>query len=55
MNIIQTVNQEIEVIEGVSYVDLLNVGEVMAYLEIPKIDVELPIYHGTSDAVLQRG
>ena len=49
------VNQEIETIEGVSYVDLLNVGEIMAYLKIPKIDVELPIYHGTSDAVLQRG
>ena len=49
------VNQETEVVEGISYFDLLNVGEVMAYLKIPKIDVELPIYHGTSDAVLQRG
>lgn len=49
------VNQEAEVIEGVSYVDLLNVGEIMAYLKIPKINVNLPIYHGTSDAVLQRG
>ena len=49
------VNQEVDAIEGLSYVDLLNVGDVMAYLKIPKIDVELPIYHGTSDAVLQRG
>lgn len=49
------VTQETEVIEGVSYVDLLNVGEIMAYLKIPKISVNLPIYHGTSDAVLQRG
>ncbi len=30
-----------------------NGSEVMAYLEIPKIDVYLPIYHGTSDEVLQ--
>lgn len=44
-----------EEVEGVSYVDLLNIGEVMAYLEIPKIKVKLPIYHGTSDAVLERG
>ncbi len=28
---------------------------VMGYLEIPKIHVNLPIYHGTSEAVLQTG
>ena len=27
----------------------------MGYVEIPKIDVNLPIYHGTSEEVLQRG
>lgn len=27
----------------------------MGYLEIPKIDVALPIYHGTTDEVLSRG
>lgn len=26
---------------------------VMGYIKIPKIDVELPVYHGTDDAVLQ--
>ena len=26
---------------------------VMGYVEIPKIDVTLPIYHGVSDSVLQ--
>lgn len=26
---------------------------IMGYIEIPKINVELPIYHGTSDGVLQ--
>ncbi|MFB0958988.1 MAG: class C sortase [Clostridiaceae bacterium] len=40
---------------GISYMDMLNIGEVMAYLEIPDIDVYLPIYHGTSDDVLNNG
>ncbi|KEK24388.1 class C sortase [Bacillus gaemokensis] len=38
-----------------SYIDVLNLGEVMGYVEIPKIDVKLPIYHGTSEEVLSRG
>ena len=39
------------------YESLLSVDgtEVIGYLEIDKIDVELPIYHGTSSAVLQVG
>jgi sortase A len=40
---------------GISYMDMLNIGEVMGYLEIPEIDVYLPIYHGTSDDVLSTG
>ncbi len=37
------------------YEKLLNVGKsgVMAVIRIPAIDVNLPIYHGTSEAVLQ--
>lgn len=37
------------------YESLLNVGGdgVMGYIEIPIIDVHLPIYHGTEDSVLQ--
>lgn len=37
------------------YESLLNVGGtgIMGYLEIPSIDVKLPIYHGTDHAVLQ--
>ena len=27
----------------------------MGYVEIPKINVKLPIYHGTSEDVLSRG
>ena len=33
---------------------MLNVG-VMGYVEIPKINVKLPIYYGTSEDVLSRG
>lgn len=39
------------------YPELLNLFGTgsMGYIEIPVLDVTLPIYHGTSDAVLQRG
>lgn len=37
------------------YYNLLNVGETMGSLEIPKINVDLPIYHGASDDVLRDG
>ena len=37
------------------YARVLNVSSngIMAYIEIPAIDVHLPIYHGTDEAVLQ--
>ncbi len=35
-----------------SILDVTGTG-IMGYISIPKIDVELPIYHGTDDAVLQ--
>ncbi len=38
-----------------SYLDLIDVGSALGYITIPKIDVNLPIYEGTSDAVLSRG
>lgn len=38
-----------------NYEEVLNVDGVMGYLEIPKIDLKLPIYHGTSEEVLQKG
>ena len=39
------------------YDALLNVDEtgIMGYLEIPALEVTLPIYHGTDDSVLQVG
>ena len=40
-----------------NYEDVLNINGdgVMGYVEIPKIDVYLPIYHGTSEEVLAEG
>lgn len=37
------------------YKENLNISGngIMGYIEIPSIDVELPVYHGTSDRVLQ--
>ena len=40
-----------------NYKEVLNITDdgIMAYIEIPKISVYLPIYHGTSEAVLEKG
>ena len=40
-----------------NYKEVLNIAGdgVMAYIEIPKIKVHLPIYHGTSSEVLEKG
>ncbi len=40
-----------------NYNDQLKFGnsEVMARIEIPKIDVDLPVYHGTSEEILRIG
>lgn len=43
--------------EGVlEYEEILNFGKgMMGYIEIPKIEVYLPIYHGVSEEVLSKG
>ena len=42
--------------EDVEYEKTLNMGEgIMGSIEIPAIDVNLPIYHGTSQEVLEKG
>lgn len=41
--------------DGQSYLDLLGIGSSIGYITIPKIDVNLPIYNGTSANVLQKG
>jgi len=38
-----------------NYTQVLNVAGIMGYLEIPRIGVYLPIYHGTSETVLRKG
>ena len=38
-----------------NYLECLNIGGIMGYIEIPKIGVRLPIYHGTNEDVLQQG
>ncbi len=43
--------------DGIAYTDILNAAQngVMGYVEIPDIQVLLPIYHGTGDDVLANG
>ncbi|WP_243238225.1 class C sortase [Ruminococcus hominis] len=47
----------VEETEERKYEELLNIHgtDIMGSLEIPKIQVELPIYHGTADEVLSNG
>ena len=49
--------QESIIAASEDYVNQLNVGGsgIMGYIEIPKINVDLPIYHGTGSDVLDRG
>jgi sortase A len=38
------------------YVSALNISDnVMGHVKIPKIGIDLPIYHGTSDEILKKG
>ena len=49
--------EEEQELEDTDYWQVLNVGGdgVMGYLSIPKINIKLSIYHGTSDEILQTG
>lgn len=44
-----------EKISAADYDSLLAISDSIGYIEIPKIKVYLPIYHGLDDEVLQRG
>lgn len=49
-------NMDSSVLSDENYETLLNISSgVMGSIEIPKIAVDLPIYHGTSDEVLSKG
>lgn len=41
--------------EQAGYYNVLNIGETMGSIEIPSLNVDLPIYHGVGDDVLQQG
>lgn len=43
--------------ENTLYSQVLNTGlnGMMGYIKIPKIDIEIPIYHSTKESVLQKG
>lgn len=41
--------------QGTSYLDMQGVASALGYINIPKIDAHLPIYHGTSPQVLEKG
>lgn len=38
-----------------SYYDALNIGESMGSIKVDEINIDLPIYHGTSEGVLSKG
>lgn len=46
-----------DILSDESYENILNLSDngIMGSIEIPKIGVDLPIYHGTSESVLQAG
>ena len=41
---------------SVNYADLLNLNGsgIMGYVEVPRIQINLPIYHGTGESVLEK-
>lgn len=41
--------------DDLEYNSLLNVGGLMGYIDIPAIDVYLPVFHGTSATALRKG
>lgn len=41
--------------EGTSHVDMIDTGEIIGYLSVPVIDVNLPIYSGTTAEILEKG
>lgn len=48
-------NAQGEGVPNSGYVDLVQLGDAIGYISIPKIDIDLPIYEGTSDDVLTHG
>lgn len=53
--VVDPFSQEAENNKNSEYNEILNIDGTMGYIEIPKINVNLPIFHGTSEEVLKRG
>lgn len=53
--VVDPFSQEAENNVDSEYNEVLNIDGTMGYIEIPKIEVNLPIFHGTSEEVLKRG
>lgn len=49
------INSTVKSNDFISYYNVLNLGNVIAYIDIPKININLPIYHGTNENVLESG
>lgn len=54
-NVTDKISDQERASSEVSYEKALSASEVMGYVRIPKIEVKLPIYKGTSDVVLDHG
>ena len=54
-NVTDEITEEEKEVSEVVYLSVLATGEAIGYLEIPKIEVDLPIFRGSSDDVLSRG
>ena len=50
----QSESEQMEEYEGLLNAEKIQTG-MMCVLEIPSIDLRLPVYHGTSEAVLKEG
>lgn len=53
--VVDPFSQEAENNKNSEYNEILNIDGTMGYIEIPKINVNLPIFNGTSEEVLKRG
>lgn len=53
--VVDPFSQEAENNVNSEYNEILNIDGTMGYIEIPKIDVNLPIFHGVNEDVLKRG
>lgn len=53
----QMINGELLNNEELDYNNILNISKngIMSYINIPKISVNLPIYHGTENEQMKRG